>query len=149
MEKFEQQFDQSMYFFFGNENDLQFNDSWVFASFLRRYTYGKPVRGEATVSIQPKIYGSFQPVIHDIISRKVIKIDGKGHVEFDMKEDMKITDEYQREYDMEAVVEEELTGRKQTATFTITLHKYKYTIRNVNSQNTYKPGLPFDILVFT
>lgn len=115
--------------------------------FFFRYTYGKPVRGEATVSIQPKIYGSFQPVIHDIISRKVIKIDGKGHVEFDMKEDMKITDEYQREFDMEAVVEEELTGRKQTATFTVTLHKYKYTIKNLNSQYSYKPGLPFEILV--
>lgn len=77
----------------------------------------------------------------------MIKVDGKGHVEFDMKEDMKITDEYQREYDMEAVVEEELTGRKQSATFTITLHKYKYTIKNLNNQYSYKPGLPFEILV--
>ena len=75
-----------------------------------RDTFGKFIVGEATVSIQPKIYGSFQPFVNGLINRKVIKIDGKGYVEFDLLNELKIVDEYEREYEIEAVVEEELTG---------------------------------------
>lgn len=46
----------------------------------------------------------------NLVNRKVVKVDGKGIVEFDMKTDLKITEEYQREFEIEATVEEELTG---------------------------------------
>lgn len=48
---------------------------------------------------------------------------------------------------MEAIVEEELTGRKQNTTIEISLHKSKYKIELRAPSKKYKPGLPFTVLV--
>ena len=57
-------------------------------SFLARYTYGKAVRGEATVTIYPTYYsGLLQPIFQNPV-RKVIPIDGKANVEFDITKDL-------------------------------------------------------------
>lgn len=39
------------------------------------------------------------------------------------------------------------SGYKQSAKLTVTIHQSKYTIRKIGNSNTFKPGLPFDILV--
>lgn len=46
----------------------------------------------------------------DLLSRKTVPVDGKGYVEFDIKEDLKAPDDYQRDFDIEASVTEDLTG---------------------------------------
>lgn len=94
-----------------------YKDEKIRATIRAKYTYGKPVKGEATVTVQPTFYGGWQPVMTDLVSQKTVKIDGKGNVEFDMKTDLKITEEYQRDYEIEAVVEEALTGEKFFNTF--------------------------------
>lgn len=63
------------------------------------------------VTIGPKVYGGYQPLVSDLLSRKTIEVNGKGYVEFDIKEDLKATDDYQRDFDIDASVTEDLTGR--------------------------------------
>jgi CD109 antigen len=58
-------------------------------SFSNRYTYGKAVKGEATVTIYPTYYsGLLQPIFQNPV-RKVVPIDGKVNVEFDIAKDLK------------------------------------------------------------
>lgn len=57
-------------------------------SLFARYTYGKAVKGEATVTIYPTYYsGLLQPIFQNPV-RKVIPIDGKASVEFDITKDL-------------------------------------------------------------
>lgn len=115
--------------------------------FYLRQIYGKPITGEATVTLQPKIYGSFQPFASDLLVRKVVKLNGKGAVEYDIDADLRLTEEYFQELQMDAVVEEERTGRKQSAKTIINIRKSPFYIRNLSPVNNYKPGLPFEIIV--
>lgn len=62
------------------------------------------------VTVGPKVYGGYQPLATDLLSRQTIQVDGKGYIEFDIKEDLKANDDYQREFDIEASVTEDLTG---------------------------------------
>jgi CD109 antigen len=56
--------------------------------FATRYTYGKAVKGEATVTIYPTFYsGLLQPIFQNPV-RKVVPIDGKVNVEFDITKDL-------------------------------------------------------------
>lgn len=124
-----------------------YKDEKLRAVIRSKYNYGRPVKGEATISVFPKIYGSFQPLISNLITRKVIQIDGKGTVEFDIKDELNFNQNYAQEIQIEAVVEEELTGRKQNTTYEVTLHKSKYRIDMQKSSPHYKPGLPFVVTV--
>uniref|UniRef100_A0A336LNM3 CD109 antigen n=1 Tax=Culicoides sonorensis TaxID=179676 RepID=A0A336LNM3_CULSO len=125
-----------------------FKDGKIRATVRSKYTYGKPVKGEATISAYPTLYiGSVQPFIQDAIARKVVPIDGKATVEFDIKEELKLDQEYERDVIIEAIVEEELTGRRQNGTGKTTLHKQRHKIEFVKDAEEYKPGLPFNAWV--
>lgn len=124
-----------------------YKDGKLRATIRSKYTYGRALKGEATVSVYPKTYGSFQPLISNLITRKVMKIDGKAFFEFDIKDELKFNEDYEQAIAIEAVVEEELTGRKQNTTMEIALHKSKYKIDFVKSSSSYKPGLPFTVTV--
>lgn len=122
-----------------------FKEGKVTAIIRSKYTYGKLVKGEVTVSAYPTLYvGSLQPFSQNIIQRKVLPIDGKASVEFDIKKELDLQDEYERDIIIEAVVEETLTGRKQNSTSTVTLHKSKYVVDFVTEYSYYKPGLPYN-----
>lgn len=124
-----------------------FQDGKVRATIRTKYTYGKPVKGEVTVSMYPKTYGSVQPFAINLISRKVAKIDGKAYVEFDIDQELRVKEDYEQAMAMEAIVEEEWTGRKQNTTIDLFLHKSKYKIVLSNSAPNYKPGLPYSVMV--
>lgn len=124
-----------------------YKDGKLRATIRSKYTYGRALKGEATVSVYPKTYGSFQPLISNLITRKVMKIDGKAFFEFDFKDELNFKEDYEQAIAIEAVVEEELTGRKQNTTMEIALHKSKYKIDFVKSSSAYKPGLPFAVTV--
>lgn len=81
------------------------------ATIRTKYTYGKPVKGELTVSVYPKTYGSFQPFALNLIARKAMQIAGKAYVEFDILEELHFKEDYEQAVVMEAIVEEELTGK--------------------------------------
>lgn len=63
----------------------------------KRYAYGKPVKGQAIVTVIP-------------ISSKTITIDGKGYVEFDIKNDLGLESDYGVDFVIDATVTEDLTG---------------------------------------
>lgn len=118
-----------------------------------RYTFGKPVRGEAVITVQPKLHGTYQPLIGDLISRKVIKVVTKGIVEFDLVSDLKLSEEYERELVMDVTFEEEHTARKQNAHTTITVRRSQYKIAVVSpsisymNRFVYKDGEAFQMAV--
>jgi hypothetical protein len=65
---------------------------WLFSRHFNfnfsRYTYGKPVKGEATITMYPTIFsGLIQPIFQNPV-RKVVAIDGKANVEFDIVKEL-------------------------------------------------------------
>ncbi|XP_035781241.1 CD109 antigen-like isoform X8 [Anopheles albimanus] len=121
-----------------------FKDGKVKIIVRSKYTYGKPVKGEATVSVMPEFrFHYVQPDAKGVVTRKVIPIDGKGSVEFDLREEVQLQGDYARNIVFEAVVEEELTGRKQNATTKVMIYDRRYKMELVKSDDNYKPGLPY------
>ncbi|XP_049282260.1 CD109 antigen isoform X8 [Anopheles funestus] len=121
-----------------------FKDGKVKAIIRSKYTYGKPVKGEATVSASPEFgFHYVQPFAKDVITRKVVPIDGKGSVEFDLREELRLEGDYTRNIVIEAVVEEELTGRKQNASAKVMIYDRRVKMELVKSDDNFKPGLPY------
>lgn len=87
-----------------------YRDEKLRAVIRTKYFYGKPVKGEATVSVFPKIHGLFQPLISNLITRKVTKIDGKADIEFDIEKELNFNQNYEQTVQIEVVVEEEFSG---------------------------------------
>jgi CD109 antigen len=127
---------------------VTFKDGKILATVRAKYTYGKPVKGQATVSAYPVLWlGAVQPFVQDSIVRKVIEVDGKGSVEFDIRNELKIEGDYERFVNIEAIFEEEFTGRRQNGSTQITLHKFKYNMELIKESERYKPGLPFNLFI--
>lgn len=124
-----------------------FKDDNIHLIVRSKYTYGKGVKGEATISVFPKFYGAYQPFVSSLITRKVVEIDGKASVEFNIRDELGFKEDYQREITIEAVVEEALTGRKQNTTTSMTLHKNKYNLEFTTESQKYKPGLPVEATI--
>lgn len=127
---------------------VTFKDGKIVATVRAKYTYGKPVKGQVTISAYPILWlGAVQPFVQDSIVRKVIEIDGKGTTEFDIRKELKIEGDYERYVNIEAIFEEELTGRRQNGSTQITIHKYKYNMELIKETEQYKPGLPFNLFI--
>lgn len=125
------------------EPRVTFKDGKIVASIETKYTYGKSVKGEVTISAFPTLYvGSLQPFERQIISRKVMPIDGRVTVEFNIQNELRLADETERDVIIEAVVEEALTGRKQNSTGKVTIRLHKYKI-DITGPSSFKPGLPY------
>ncbi|XP_011302420.1 CD109 antigen isoform X2 [Fopius arisanus] len=124
-----------------------FKSGKVTATIRADYTYGKPVKGEATITAYPDFFsGVLQPIFTPPV-RKVLPIDGKVTVDFDITSELKLSDEYERPIEIEATVEEALTGRRQNVTTQMTLHKHKYTMELIKTSEYYKPGLKYTAFI--
>ncbi|XP_076182302.1 CD109 antigen isoform X2 [Ptiloglossa arizonensis] len=124
-----------------------FKDSKITATIHAKYTYGKPVKGEVTVTAYPDIFsGVIQPIYQQPV-RKVLPIDGKVTVDFDILSELKLTDDYERPVMIDVAVEESLTGRRQNTSMQITLHKYKYTMDLIKTSEYYKPSLKYTVFI--
>ncbi|KAL0108702.1 hypothetical protein PUN28_014092 [Cardiocondyla obscurior] len=122
---------------------VQFKESKVTATIHAKYTYGKPVKGEATITAYPDIFsGVIQPIFQPPV-RKVVPINGKVTIDFDISTELRLTEEYERPIMIDVVVEEELTTRRQNASTQITLHKHKYTMELLRTSEYFKPGLKY------
>uniref|UniRef100_A0A2M4A166 CD109 antigen n=2 Tax=Anopheles triannulatus TaxID=58253 RepID=A0A2M4A166_9DIPT len=121
-----------------------FKDGKVKVIVRSKYTYGKPVKGQATVSVMPEFrFHYVQPDAKGVVTRKVIPIDGKGSVEFDLRDEVQLQGDYARNVVFEAIVEEDLTGRKQNASTKVMIYDRRYKMELVKSDDNYKPGLPY------
>lgn len=88
-------------------------DGKVRAIIRSKYTYGKLVKGRATITVKPMNYLAWSTRRETDTVAKTIAIDGKGTVEFDITDDLHIQpDEFKRSttYALSVVVVEELTG---------------------------------------
>jgi CD109 antigen len=126
-----------------------------------KYTYGKPVKGSATVQIShPRAYKLVQllqaqessvarirprPIVNTNYIRKVVPINGRAIVEFDIKKDFLIDEvvEYVETISVEATVTEELTGIALVGNNNIPIYPYDYVITVTKQDTSFKPGLPF------
>uniref|UniRef100_A0A8W7PEI2 TEP1-F n=1 Tax=Anopheles coluzzii TaxID=1518534 RepID=A0A8W7PEI2_ANOCL len=108
-----------------------------------KYTYGKPVAGELTVSVKLASSMCFRrEPTETSICQKVLPIDGKTVVEFNLKEILS-SKTYIRELTIEAEVCETLTGRTQKGSTTVQLHDERYQVRMIE-ESSYFPGLPYN-----
>ncbi|KAF4518646.1 hypothetical protein B566_EDAN005973 [Ephemera danica] len=124
-----------------------FKDSRVAVTVHSKYTYGKPVTGEATITAYPTIFsGIIQPIFQPPI-RKVVPINGKASVEFDIAKELMLNEDFERPIQIDVVVEEALTGRRQNATHSITLHKHQYKLELVKTSEYFKPGLKYTAFI--
>lgn len=125
-----------------------FKDSKVVATVRAKYTYGRAVKGEATISAYPIYYsGIIQPIFQAPI-RKVFPIEGKAVVEFDIVKELRLTDEsYERAIQFDVAVEESLTGRRQNTSAQTLLHKHKYKMELVKTSEYFKPGLKYTAFI--
>ncbi|XP_049951328.1 CD109 antigen-like isoform X5 [Schistocerca serialis cubense] len=122
---------------------VTFKNSKVAAVVHAKYTYGKPVKGEATVTMYPNYFSSIlQPAFQNPV-RKVVTIDGKAVVEFDPAKELNLNDEYARNVQFEVAVEEALTGRRQNNSAQVTVHKYMYKMNLIKTSECFKPGLKY------
>lgn len=117
--------------------DVVAADNLIKATIRAKYTYGKPVKGKATVSLEA-VYGWASTSKQE----KTIDVDGKGHVEFNLP-GTTASSSYIPPYKLFAVVTEELTGNKQNASATVNLHQQRYKLQSVDSPATFKPSKSF------
>ncbi|XP_017115777.1 CD109 antigen isoform X4 [Drosophila elegans] len=113
--------------------DVVLADNVIKATIRAKYTYGKPVKGKATVSMEPN-YSYFG----DSEARKqekTVDVDGKGHVEFDLLEFRHGS--YAPPMKLFAIVTEELTGNKQNASATVRVHQQRYVIENLEKPDHF------------
>ncbi|XP_054743832.1 CD109 antigen isoform X3 [Anastrepha obliqua] len=127
--------------------DVAIPDGVIKVSIRAKYTYGKSVKGKASIFIKPiyHYYGNND----NLEAKKTIDVEGKGHVVFDLNKDLGITAErsYVPPLKVLAVMEEELTGNTQNATSTVNLHIQSYRIEGVDVPYTYHPGKPTKITI--
>lgn len=101
----------------------------ITAFIIARYTFGKAVKGKATISIE----GSSQEHTIDINGKTSLKIPFADS----MKSPIKIV----------AVVTEDLTDLKQNGSAYVTLHPYQYRLEPYQWPTKFKPGENFNFTV--
>jgi CD109 antigen len=119
---------------------------------VAKYTYGKPVKGLATVKAD-NLYG-FSSNRPNSFYRKVVPINEKAIVEFDIERDFgKRQTSGNVDVNIEASVTDELTGTVFTGKGTIKLYDddgnidSNYELRVSDYDTNFKPGLPYTFTI--
>lgn len=103
-----------------SSNHFNVKDGKIRAIIRSKYTYGKLVKGRATVTVKPTSYLAWSTRRETDTIAKTIQIDGKGTIEFDITDDLHIQpDEFKRSttYALSVVVVEHLTGMRLSILF--------------------------------
>jgi CD109 antigen len=122
-----------------------YNESDIVATVRASYTYGKPVSGHVTLTVQPLVRFSLIDTrpMEQAQYRARLEPDGSADFQVDVVKDLKQqVDLFEREIEFFALVEEDLTGRKYNKTRTIKIHADKIKIERLDKDNPLKPGLP-------
>lgn len=115
--------------------DLTYANEKVIATVKAKYTFGKIAKGNATVTAK-----GTRTVT------KMIEINGKKNVEFDMKKELGIEKSWtESTVNLFATFTEELSGKEQNATAKVQVHTTPHKIEFKKGGEKFKPGLPFKI----
>lgn len=128
--------------------DANFKDGKIRATIKAKYTFGKIAKGNATVTAEVvnNRYWWRQNPIEEVKVSKSVQVDGKKPVEFDIEEELGIKEKNrERKVKLHATFKEELTGREQNATATVTVHITPHKMEMHKSSDKFKPGLPFSV----
>uniref|UniRef100_A0A1B0ABH0 TEP1-F n=1 Tax=Glossina pallidipes TaxID=7398 RepID=A0A1B0ABH0_GLOPL len=112
--------------------DLAITEGLLKVTIRAKYTYGKPVKGKATVRLSP------------VNLEKTIDVNGKGHVEFDLQKELKSAVK-EGAVEIFAVVQEELTDSRQNNTIVVKFHSSQYIIKIPNAVGEFEPNKPFEV----
>lgn len=117
-------------------------DGKVRAVIRSKYTYGQFVKGEAIVTLAQSSNWWTSTPLDTVI--KTIPIDGKGTVEFDIENDLKLDSTNPNNrfyYALKATVIEGLTGRNQSTSKDISIHSTRYQFDH-EYFSAFIPGVP-------
>lgn len=135
-----------------SNSDITFKDGKILATVKANYTFGKVAKGNATVYAevvdQYRHFGWHHRPIEDNSEKvsKTVEVDGKKFVEFDLFEDLKITESTtERTVKLTASFKEELSGKEATASTEVKIHITPHKIELKKSSEKFKPGLPFSV----
>lgn len=123
-----------------------YNRSDVIATVKATYTYGKPVKGEVTLTVQPRIRHSsitFRP-LEQFQTKMKIKDEGSVDIPVNIVRDLNLkTDFFEREIEFFALVEEGLTGRKYNKSAVMKIYHKEVKVELIKTSKTFKPGLKY------
>ncbi|XP_064467079.1 CD109 antigen-like isoform X2 [Ornithodoros turicata] len=121
-----------------------YNRSEVVATVSAMYTYGKPVKGQVTLTVTPRTrYHQLRPRPYEQYQTKT-SIDGSVDIPVTIVRDLRLkTDYFLREIEFFALVTEELTGRKYNSTSYITVYDKDVKVELIKTAERFKPGLKF------
>ncbi|XP_022254709.1 CD109 antigen-like isoform X2 [Limulus polyphemus] len=121
-----------------------YNKSSIVATIRAIYTYGKPVKGDLTLTVAPRTrYNSLSVRPYESIQRKV-EIDGTVDIPLTLQRDLKLRkDLFRREIEFFALVEDGLTSRKYNTTNTLWIYDNEVKVQLIKTSETFKPGLKY------
>ena len=121
-----------------------YNRSDVVATVKATYTYGKPVKGEVTLTVQPKVRYNMLSVRPLEQFQTKTNLDGSVDIPVNIVRDLNLkTDFFEREIEFFALVEESLTGRKYNKSNTVKIHDKEVKVELIKTSKTFKPGLKY------
>lgn len=123
-----------------------YNRSDVVATVKATYTYGKPVKGEVTLTVQPRIRHStilFRP-LEQFQSKLRMGDEGSVDIPVNIVRDLNLkSDFFEREIEFFALVEEGLTGRKYNKSAVMKIFHKEVKVDLIKTSKTFKPGLKY------
>ena len=121
-----------------------YNRSDVVATVKATYTYGKPVKGEVTLTVQPKVRYNMLSVRPLEQFQTKTSMDGSVDIPINIVRDLNLkTDFFEREIEFFALVEESLTGRKYNKSNSVKIHDKEVKVELIKTSKTFKPGLKY------
>ncbi|XP_023225702.1 CD109 antigen-like isoform X2 [Centruroides sculpturatus] len=121
-----------------------YNESDIVCTIKAMYTYGKPVRGDVTLTVAPRTRYNYLSVRPYESTQVKAKINGLIDISMNLLRDLQLkTDFFEREIEFFALVEEEITGRKYNKTNTMWIYDKDVKVQLIKTSDTFKSGLKF------
>ncbi|RWS07950.1 CD109 antigen-like protein, partial [Dinothrombium tinctorium] len=125
-----------------------YNNSDVVVRVKTAYTYGKPVKGEVTLTVQPRVRYSAVTVRPLEQYQYKSQIDGTLDIPVNVVRDLNLkTDFFEREIEFFALVKESLTGKTYNKTSILKMFSNDIKVELIKTSKTFKRGLKYTILL--